>query len=165
MCLYDLNVRVCEDGETGELCYRDGPAHQPECQAFRRLRTKVKISQYGPGTVAYEYGCITVLRLLWTRDHRPDQWERLGYLMDHDTERRAELEYWQMFQRNVVQFIRKGLGLGELYSEQEINRAIGILRTNAFQIEHPYLAAQGTSGKAVYPTFSFRSHNCYNNGR
>ena len=125
----------------------------------------MRISQHGRGTVAYEYGCIAVLRLLWTRDNRPDQWERLGFLMDHDAERRAELEFWKMFQRNVVQFIRRGLGLGELYSDQEINRAIGILRTNAFQIEHPHLAAQGTSGKAVYPTFSFMSHNCYNNGR
>ena len=114
--------------------------------------------------MAYEYGCIAVLRLLWNRDNRPDQWERLQYLMDHDEERREEVEYWRMFQRNVVQFIRKGLGL-QIYSEEEINRAIGILRTNAFQIEHPYLQYQGTSGKAVYPTFSFMSHNCYNNGR
>merc|ERR1719251_59745 len=60
-----------------------------------------------------------------------------------------------MFQNNVVDFMRKGLGLAETYSEQEIHRAIGILRTNAFQVEHPYLAAQGTSGKAIYPTFSF----------
>ena len=105
------------------------------------------------------------MRLLWTRDNRPDQWQRLNLLMDHDKERREEVEYWTMFQRNVVQFIRRGLGMQEIYSEQEINWAIGILRTNAFQIEHPYMAAQGTSGKAVYPTFSFMSHNCYNNGR
>ena len=72
--------------------------------------------------MAYEYGCIAVLRLLWTRDHRPDQWERLGYLMDHDTERRAEPEYWAMFQRNVVDFMRKGLRLAETYSEEEIHR-------------------------------------------
>ena len=46
-----------------------------------------------------------------------------------------------------------------------IFRAIGILRTNAFQVEHPYLAAQGTSGKAIYPTFSFLSHSCMANAR
>ena len=147
-----------------EAC-RDGPLHRPECEAFRNRLNKIKIKNYGRGTVAYEYGCISVLRLLWNRDNRPDQWERLQYLMDHDEERRKEEEYWNMFQRNVVQFIRRGLGLQDKYSEQEINRAIGILRTNAFQIEHPYLQEEGTSGKAIYPTFSFMSHNCYNNGR
>ena len=39
------------------------------------------------------------------------------------------------------------------------------MRTNAFQVEHPYLAAQGTSGKAIYPTFSFLSHSCMANAR
>ena len=156
---HHCNLPLCS-----EAC-RDGPLHRPECEAFRRREKKIKIAEYGRGTVAYEYGCIAVLRLLWNRDNRPDQWERLKYLMDHDEERRKEVDYWKMFQRNVVQFIRKGLGLQDMYSEEEINRAIGILRTNAFQIEHPYLQYQGTSGKAVYPTFSFMSHNCYNNGR
>jgi len=55
--------------------------------------------------------------------------------------------------------------LAEVYTEDEIHRAIGILRTNAFQIEHPYLHAQGTSGKAIYPTFSFLSHSCIANAR
>ena len=32
-------------------------------------------------------------------------------------------------------------------------------------MEHPYLAAQGTSGKAIYPTFSFLSHSCMANAR
>ena len=40
-----------------------------------------------------------------------------------------------------------------------------LARTNAFQVEHPYLAAQGTSGKAIYPTFSFLSHSCVCNAR
>ena len=30
--------------------------------------------------------------------------------MDHEEERRKETEYWAMFQRNVVDFMRKGLG-------------------------------------------------------
>ena len=94
-----------------------------------------------------------------------------------------------MLQRNVVDFMRKRLGLADTYTEEEIHRAVGILRcvliriydsskvilvalkcfynlrTNAFQVEHPYLAAQGTSGKAIYPTFSFLSHSCVCNAR
>ena len=94
-----------------------------------------------------------------------ETWTRVQYLMDHDEDRRKETEYWNMFQRNVVDFMRKGLNLADTYTEEEIHRAVGILRTNAFQIEHPYLAAQGTSGKAVYPTFSFLSHSCISNAR
>ena len=153
------NLPLCGDQCTG------GQYHRPECQVFSALETKIRVPQYGRGTVAYEYGCIAVLRLLWLRDNDPDTWARVQFLMDHDEERRKETEYWNMFQRNVVDFMRKGLKLADTYSEQEIHRAIGILRTNAFQIEHPYLAAQGTSGKAVYPTFSYLSHTCICNAR
>ena len=55
--------------------------------------------------------------------------------------------------------------LAGTYSEEEIHRAIGILRTNEVQIKHPYLQAQGTSGRAVYPTFAFLSHSCISSAR
>ena len=32
-----------------------------------RLERRVAVQNYGRGTVAYEYGCIAVLRLLWLR--------------------------------------------------------------------------------------------------
>ena len=56
------------------------------------------------------------------RDNDPEVWDKVQYLMDHDEERRKETEYWAMFQRNVVDFMRKGLQLSETYSEQEIHR-------------------------------------------
>lgn len=154
----------CELPLCGERCGA-GPWHRPECSVFSRLEKKVRVRNFGRGTVALEYGCIAVIRLLWLRDNDPDEWDKVQLLMDHDEERRRETEYWAMFQRNVVDFMRKMLGLADTYSEQEIHRAIGILRTNAFQVEHPYLAAQGTSGKAIYPTFSFLSHSCMANAR
>jgi len=153
------NLPLCSD-----KC-QDGPKHRPECDLFQKLDKYVVVPQYGPGTIAYVYGCITVLRLLSLRDTDPDTWARVQFLMDHDEARRKEKEYWQMFQKNVVDYLRVKHNLADIYSEEEIHRAIGILRTNAFQIEHPYMAAQGTSGKAVYPTFSFLSHSCIANAR
>ena len=38
------------------------------------------------------------------RDSDPDSWARVQLLMDHDEERRKELDYWKMFQ--VVLIIR-----------------------------------------------------------
>jgi len=164
---HHCNLPLCS-----ENC-RDGPRHKPECQMFSTMDPKVEIKQYhkapssqnSTGTVCYEYGCITVLRLLHLRENDPEAWARIQLLMDHDEERRKETEYWSMFQRNVVNYLRVKGGLADTFTEDEINRAIGILRTNAFQIEHPYMAAVGTSGKAIYPTFSFLSHSCLSNAR
>ena len=35
---------------------------------------------------------------------------------------------WMLLQRNVVDFMRKRLGLADTYTEEEIHRAVGILR-------------------------------------
>jgi hypothetical protein len=32
----------------------------------------------------------------------PGAWERVGYLMDHEAERREEVDYWHMFQVNCT---------------------------------------------------------------
>lgn len=175
-CLNRVNGSVlchrCNLPLCSEEC-RDGPRHRPECQMFSTMEPKVTIKQYrtapsannATGTVCYEYGCVSVLRLLTLRDTEPESWARVQLLMDHDDERRKEEEYWRMFQANVVDYLRIKGGLADTYSEEEIHRAIGILRTNAFQVEHPYMAAVGTSGKAIYPTFSFLSHCCLANAR
>ena len=65
---------------------------------FSQLERRVAVQNYGRGTIAYEYGCISVLRLLWLRDNDKETWERVQLLMDHDEERRRETEYWAMFQ-------------------------------------------------------------------
>ena len=81
------------------------------------------------------------------RDSDPDSWARVQLLMDHDEERRKELDYWKMFQvgglmliqftimiknlffqKNVVDYIRIRGNLADKYSDDEIHRAIGILR-------------------------------------
>lgn len=166
LCVH-CNLPLCS-----EEC-RDGPRHKPECKMFSQMEPKVQLKQYtkapsaknSTGTICHEYTCISVLRLLALRDSDPDSWARVQLLMDHDTERRKETEYWNMFQSNVVDYVRKKGGLEDTYTEEEIHRVIGILRTNAFQVEHPYMAAVGTSGKAIYPTFSFLSHSCKANAR
>ena len=34
----------------------------------------------------------------------PGAWERVGYLMDHEAERREEVDYWHMFHVNFLSF-------------------------------------------------------------
>ena len=88
-----------------------------------------------PTPYAPEYCCITPLRLLSVRDADPAAWARVQLLMDHDGERRREERYWAMFQRNVVDFLLDRVGLRDRFAEEEVFRAIGILRTNAFFVE------------------------------
>ena len=83
-------------------------------------------------------------------------WDRLGMLMDHDKERRAEIEYWNIIQSTIVDYVLHDLGLSSLYSEAEVLRAFGLLRTNA--LYHPH-----SKGIVLYPTFSFLSHSCISN--
>jgi hypothetical protein len=80
-----------------------------------------------------EYCCIAPLRGLELRKNNPVMWRRLNLLMDHEEERNNEPEFQEMFQVNIINFLRKVCGLEE-YEESEIYRIIGIIRTNALQV-------------------------------
>ena len=80
-----------------------------------------------------EYCCIAPLRGLELRKNNPVMWRRLNLLMDHEEERNNEPEFQEMFQVNIINFLRKVCGLEE-YEESEIFRIIGIIRTNALQV-------------------------------
>ena len=104
-------------------------------------------------------------RLLSVRDQDPAMWDRLGLLMDH-LEELQEGEAWACVQENIVEWLlkpEKG-GLQGLYTSQEINRAIGLIQTNAINLEKPWRGSI-VSCKALYPTFSFVSHSCLANAR
>lgn len=64
---------------------------------------------------------------------------------------------------NVVDFLRKTCGFD--YTEAEIFRAIGILRTNAFHIQDEAMKRLKVGGRAIFPTFSYLSHSCLSNSK
>ena len=51
------------------------------------------------------------------------------------------------------------------YDKDEIFRILGIIRTNALQVQDPNMKLHGVSGRAVYPTLSYLSHSCICNAR
>ena len=143
-----------------------------ECEVFSKptptgFEFRVKLDREVPdgkdSFIAPEYGCITPLRLLMLKETEPHTWDRLKLLMDHDEDRRKETRYQEMFQVNVVDFLRKICGFD--YTEEEIFRVIGILRTNAFHIQDPIMKRYNVGGRAIFPTFSFLSHSCISNAR
>lgn len=67
----------------------------------------------------------------------------------------------------VVGFIQKVLGLdvktaGDLFSQESIHRAVGLMRTNSVKLDSPVGYSKGS---ALYPVFSLLNHNCVCNTR
>ena len=67
----------------------------------------------------------------------------MNVLVDHNDQRRRDMKTWMLNTVLVVGFIQKVLGLnksncGDLFSEESIHRAIGLLRTNSVKLDsHP----------------------------
>ena len=62
-----------------------------------------------------------------------------------------------------MDFLIQKCGLN--FTEDEIFRMIGIIKTNAVHVEKPMFKEQKISGHVVYPTVSFMSHSCVSNAR
>ena len=93
--------------------------------------------------------------------------KRVNILVDHNEKRKLDVKTWMLNTVLVVGFIQKVLGLdkskyGDLFSEESIHRAIGLLRTNSVKLDAP---PGYTTGSAMYPTFSLLNHNCVCNTR
>ena len=72
---------------------------RPNKQILNRKKILLFFSPEGSVRfIAPEYGCITPLRVLTLRERNPELWERLQLLMDHDEDRKKEVDYQQMFQ-------------------------------------------------------------------
>ena len=54
-------------------------------------------------------------------------------MMDHMEERKQETDLWTTYQKKVINFITSKLGVR--WGEDEVQRAVGILRTNAYSVE------------------------------
>jgi len=129
-----------------------GKAHAIECRLLKNTVGKVEFSDFSE--TDDKYRCIAPLRLLKVKEKIPETWERLSYLMDHNEDRSiGDPELWQTYQRHVNTFL-KSLDPG--LKDEDIDRAVGLLWTNAF-------ACSNGGGQAIFPTFSFMSHSCHPN--
>ena len=66
----------------------------------------------------------------------------MNVLVDHNDHRRRDQKTWMLNTVLVVGFIQKVLGLdkskcGDLFSDEGIHRAIGLLRTNSVKLDSP----------------------------
>ena len=76
---------------------------------------------------------ILPLQLLLLKDLDPKKYSLMGQLMDHNKHRKMDEEYWSDCQENVVKQIRDKCNQKQ-FSEEEINRVIGVLEINGYEI-------------------------------
>ena len=101
------------------------------------------------------YRAIAPYRLFKVKEKVPEVWERLGYLMDHNEDRIKDKELWDTYQKYVNTYLKScDPSLDD--KDEDLNRAVGLLWTNAF-------ACSNGGGQAIFPTFSFMSHSCVPN--
>lgn len=144
----------------------------PDCDdPVKQHRKLPKIeNMYAPCPL---YTCITPLRILLrmkkAQENKKEEGlcKRVNVLVDHNERRKMDQKTWMLNTVLVVGFIQKVLGLdksncGDLFSEESIHRAIGVLRTNSVKLDDP---PGYTTGSAMYPTFSLLNHNCVCNTR
>ena len=65
---------------------------------------------------------------------------------------------WQTYQTHVVDFLLETLKIEDVFSKDEINRCIGIIRTNGVEAR----SVRGFKCRSVYPELSILSHSCGN---
>ena len=72
-------------------------------------------------------------------------------MMDNLDERKEEADLWVSYQEKVVDFITSKLG--DKWKEEDVQRAVGILRTNAYAVEVGDQALFGMA-RIVFPLVS-----------
>ena len=99
--------------------------------------------------------------MLLTKTSDPATYTRIINLMDHDHERQSEGTYSMTAMKlNVMTFLTEHFG-EEQFPDYEIERNIGILRTNGMKLEQVDLVS--APGVVLYPVYCLINHACYNN--
>jgi SET domain len=115
-----------------------------------------------------DYQLIMPIRLMTAMDKDPVLRTRLNLLMEHREERQAEEDNWAKTHCQVVQPIRTRLKCTG-WSEDLIQRCVGLIRTNATQslvsISNNTGEGELATVRVLYPTMSIMSHSCIPNTR
>lgn len=138
-------------------CVQDDIHREQECQIIRKRNINIPVDCRTKEHAFYK--CVMVLRMLLLKQNSPD-WKRIDVLMDHHQERKLQMEAWNTFQCQIVDYIQKDLGLSDLFSDADIHRCIGIIRVNAVQSR-----ASNINMRALFPSMALLSNSCICNAR
>lgn len=167
----ECGLPLCRDCQARRNGSSAKSFHQMECHLFKETFERISSAHqqriFESIDVADDkkpcalYASLSALRLLQTKAECPDIWEdHIGNLMDHEEQRKKDQTTWMLSHMLVVSFLRGACRLP--FSADEIQRAIGIIRTNGVKLD---TRSGQASGIGLYPTFSLLNHNCQCNTR
>ena len=80
--------------------------------------------------------------------------------LQHHNELRRNMPLWNVYDVNVVNFLRNVCGMADDVTEDEIHSACGALDVNAFEIRLP---SNGQRVLGLFLLASMMAHNCVSN--
>ena len=99
--------------------------------------------------------------MLLKRKMNPKGYEKIMMLKDHLEERNDKFQHVGIQMLNVVMLLQEACSEPQ-FTNQEIQRMIGILRTNGMKLL-PHGTKAGIQGVALYPIYCLINHACINN--
>ena len=190
-CLKRVNGSYTCSGCQFPMCNKDCEAstlHNDECLFFQEkdLKLQRRFSELENGTtngksspstprlsnagsgLASSPLWITPLRMLLKKKSDPKMFDRIAMLRDHTSPKEIvsnnnnDLRTVSLQVLNVVLLLQEACAGVEEFSQQEIQRMIGILKTNGMKLE-PHGVEKGVPGVALYPIYCLLNHSCYSN--
>uniref|UniRef100_A0A336KMW1 CSON012778 protein n=1 Tax=Culicoides sonorensis TaxID=179676 RepID=A0A336KMW1_CULSO len=137
-----------------DYCANNVNVHTQECEIFVKNNAKFfgAIDQHN---ACLQLDCITPLRVLLAKDKNEERWNKEIACMEcHENERKSK-PTWEVDHQNIVKYLRGPLKL-EQYSEELIQKVLGILEVNAFEAR----SQTGYTLRVLYPKLAILSHDC-----
>eukprot|EP00090_Calanus_glacialis_P002954 TRINITY_DN12154_c0_g1_i1.p1 TRINITY_DN12154_c0_g1~~TRINITY_DN12154_c0_g1_i1.p1 ORF type:complete len:553 (-),score=159.07 TRINITY_DN12154_c0_g1_i1:57-1715(-) len=135
----------------GEEC-ETGQNHSIECKTLTDNKDNIDLEYMkSKGTL---YWPISTLRILLLSKENPGSWSVIQRMMSHREEHRAK-ETWPMYDEHLVRMIRDKCGLGDMFSDEEVEHVSGVIDVNSIRLE--------SHGHGVYMKTSIMSHSCTSN--
>ncbi|XP_046657363.1 SET domain-containing protein SmydA-8-like [Daphnia pulicaria] len=130
------------------------PNHEAECLVLRRAQTHIDdMNEFHP-----IYLCILPLRGLLLKTTQPKLFQAFSEL-EHHNDLRRQSKMWDVYQVNVVEFLRNSCHLADQFSQEEIHSACGVLDVNSYEIR----LSDGQGALGIFPLASMLSHHCISN--
>jgi hypothetical protein len=79
--------------------------------------------------------------------------------LEHHNDLRRQSKMWDVYQVNVVEFLRNSCHLADQFSQEEIHSACGVLDVNSYEIR----LSDGQGALGIFPLASMLSHHCISN--
>ena len=106
--------------------------------------------------ICVQLDCITPLRVLLESEANSQRWMDEVELVEHHSDKRRNGEAWDADQQNIVAYLQEPCELKERFSEEMIQKIIGILEVNAFEAK----TLNGNFVRCLYPKLAILTHSC-----